>query len=92
MGRRKGKKTTLTKIDPSILCPKPPAVSQHADDNGVPVTTAVNPPSPSWMPTEEPDIFNPDASNYLGDDVSEEEIAAEWHTDHVSSLVFSNRR
>jgi len=96
MGRRKGKKhTTLTKIDTAILLPKPLAISQHVDDNGAPVTTAVNPPSPPWIPTEEPDFLSADPSNfkdgYLGDDISEEEIAAEWYAAHVSPFIFSNR-
>jgi len=91
MGRRK-KHTTLTKIDTAILIPKPSAVSQHVGGNGAPVTTTVNPPS--WVPTGEPDFLNADTSTfkdgYLGDDVSEEEIAAEWYAAHVSSFVSSN--
>jgi len=41
MGKRK--KVTLTKIDPSTLKPKPHAVSQHAAEGGVRVTTTVKP-------------------------------------------------
>ena len=47
MGKRKPRNktlaTTLTKIDPEILKPKPPAVSQHAASNGARVTATINP-------------------------------------------------
>ena len=43
MGKRKARNTTLTKIDPRILTPKPVAVSQHAAHDGTRVTTTVNP-------------------------------------------------
>ena len=55
MGKRKSKKNTLTKIDLSILKPKPFDISQHASHNGARVTTILNlvrvPPAP---PTDPP--------------------------------------
>jgi len=89
--RLKGKKhATLTKIDPTILLPKPPAVSQYADDRGAPVTTAIKPTpfSLPGMPPEEPVFFNADTSNfedgYTEDEISEEDIVGAYYATRVS--------
>ena len=49
--------TTLTKIDPSILKPKPAAVSQHAARNGTRVTATIN-PLVHFPPPVDPIVFN----------------------------------
>ena len=69
----KRKKTTLTKIDPSSLKAKPQAVSQHATDDGIRVTTAVNPiPDPPPFAPADLDDFTADlerlVDEYLEDD------------------------
>jgi hypothetical protein len=46
MGKRKTKLNTLTKIDPSVLISRPPAVSQHVTARGTRVTTTVRPGQP----------------------------------------------
>lgn len=74
-GKRK-QKTTLTKIDISSLKLKPPAVSQHADADGIRVTATVD---PSRDPPEDPDDFDADLARHteayledddIGDDIS----------------------
>ena len=67
---------TLTKIDPAtLLRKKPKTISQHAANNGVLVTTAVNPvrqPPAALDPLLDPLIFGPDASNFT-DEHSEDD-------------------
>jgi hypothetical protein len=86
MGRHpKSKKSTLTKIDPAILRPKPQTISQHASHTGVPVTTPVNPVRDP--PLEEPATFNADPSNFKGeyseDGFSEEEVVRDYYITRV---------
>ena len=88
--RLKSKRNSvLNKIDPAILSFKPLAISQHASDDGTPITIAVNPvySSPETRP-EGSTIFNADPSNFdfggehLGD-VSEEDIARIYYVSCV---------
>ena len=89
MGRHpKAKKSTLTKIDPAILRPKPQTISQHASHAGVPVTTPVNPVrDPPEILLEEPAAFNADPSNFKGDysedGFSEEEVVRDYYITRV---------
>lgn len=86
--RRPGGHNTLTKIDPATLRQKPPAVSQHADNSGAPVITAINPTPLLEIPPEEPVFFGADTSNFkdgfLEGDLTEEEIVEWYHTAGVS--------
>lgn len=95
MTRRKaGKKTTLTKIDPSILMPKPVAVSQHAAQNGARVTMTVNPTSQPLVPpldsldsldfNLDPEKFNEEPT---GGTVSEEEFSRGYYVTRVCALA-----
>ena len=63
---------TLTKIDPSILRPKPLAISQHTSSSCTPVTTTINPVQPSFAPPSEPTLFEADPSSLAGDCLSDE--------------------
>jgi len=88
MTRRKaGGKTTLTKIDPSILTYKPVAVSQHAARNGAHVTTTVNPTSQFPVPLVDSLVLNLDPESFneesTGGTVSEEEISMGYHVAKV---------
>jgi len=58
-------KRTLTKIDPSILKQKLPAISQHATDSGSRVTTTVEPVLPPIIqdPLLDPTFFGADVSD-----------------------------
>ena len=92
MSRRKaGKRTTLTKIDPSILIPKPVAVSQHAAQNGARVTMTVNPASQPLVPPLDSLDFNLDPENFneelAGGTVSEEEFSRGYYVTRVCVLA-----
>ena len=87
----KRKKTTLTKINPSSLKVKPQGVSQHADDDGIRVTTAVNPiPDPPPFTPADPDDFTADlerlVEEYLGDDIVGDDISRGYYIARVRSL------
>lgn len=91
MAKRKLKTNTLTKIDPSVLKPKPLAVSHHATDSGIRVTTALNPVRPPLAtPLLEPDIFDADPSNFAeeGSDFcdSDGDVSKGYFTAQVSRL------
>jgi len=90
MARRKAAKTTLTKIDPSILIPKPVAVSQHAARNGTRVTMTVNPTKPP-VPLVDSLNFNLDPENFneepTGGTVSEEEFSRGYYVARVCVLA-----
>ena len=102
--RKPGGNSTLTKIDPALLRQKPPAVSQHADDSGAPVTTTINPTPFSAIPPEEPVFFGTDVPNFgdgypEGDvtegeaaegDITEEEIVEWYPTTSVSPCSSSS--
>lgn len=60
MGKRKAK-STLTKIDPSILKPKLCAISQHAAENGGRFTTTVR---PAHRPPEDLPNFAANTSSF----------------------------
>ena len=76
----KPKKTTLTKIDPRSLKAKPQVVSQHVTDDGIHVTTTINPVhDPPSVPPADTDEFSADLENLvqecleddsIGDDIS----------------------
>ena len=89
MGKRFKSKKTLTKIDVSTLRPKVQAVSQHASEDGTPITAPVNPVCDL---VEDLDSFNADALNsmdkYLEDVVSEDEAAREYYVARVCLSVF----
>ena len=76
MGKRKTRKQTLTKIDPSILKSRPATISQHATQNGAYVTMAVNPIFQPPLPLVDPLVFNLDPGNFnkehLEDDIGDE--------------------
>lgn len=78
MGKRKAKNQTLTKIDPSVLKPKPAAVSQHAACDGTCVTTAIKPPQPPVTPEDLFDFnVNPaDVGDEWFEDDDDEECAS----------------
>ena len=72
MAKAKVKNTTLTKINPSVLRPKPAAVSQHAALDGTRVTTAVNPVHVPPIPPTDSLAFDLDFGD-LDKDLEEEE-------------------
>ena len=87
MGKRKTKSKNLTKIDPSLLKPKPVAISQHVAPNGLHVTTAVNPILEHLVPLVGPLGFDFDPASFDGehseDDVTGEDYyAAQVHASH----------
>jgi hypothetical protein len=66
MAKRKLKTGTLTKIDPSILKPKPVATSQHAGHKGARVIATVNPVRQPLPPADSLG-FNFDLENFDSD-------------------------
>ena len=66
MTKHKSKKVTLTKIDPSILKPKPVATSQHASHTGARVIATVNPVRQPLPPADSLG-FNLDLGNFDSD-------------------------
>ena len=92
--RKKNNLTTLTKIDPSLLMPKPHAVSHHASGSGIraaTVTTTVNPVQqpPPAATLLEPALFNVDPLDFaegLGDDGIDEDVSREYHIARVSDF------
>lgn len=92
MGKRKAKVKVLTKIDPSILKPKPQAISQHAADNGTRVTTAVKPTlrPPVLDPLLDPATFDADVSDFdnecLEDDGDNDDISRGYYVSRVRAF------
>lgn len=89
-GSRKRLSTTLTKLDPAILRPKPQAISQHAAGNGTRVTTTIKPVRGPPEKLEESGIFNADPSNFRDehheDGASEDEVIKEYYVSRVRSF------
>lgn len=92
--RKKNNLTTLMKIDPSLLMPKPHAVSHHASGSGIraaTVTTTVNPVQqpPPAATLLEPALFNVDPLDFaegLGDDRIDEDVSREYHITRASDF------
>jgi len=91
MAKRKVKKT-LTKIDPSILKPKPQAISQHAADDGIRVTTTVEPvyppvaPDPLLDPAILEAIFDAETSDLTGDEDFDDGVSRGYYVARVCVL------
>ena len=87
MGKRKFKNktlaTTLTKIDPSIFESKPVAVSQHAAQNGIRVTTTINPV------VQPPPPFNPIIFNFDPESIDENPVAYNEEEDGTGGYYVS---
>ena len=93
MGRQKSKRKTLTKIHPSLLKPRPQAISQHAADKRTLITTTVNLTSRAPPPLEPlPDVGISDADlqnlidENLRDDGAEEDISRGYYVARVCNL------
>jgi len=88
MGKRKVK-STLTKIDPSLLKPKPYAISQHAAENGERVTTNIR---PAHQPPEDLPNFAADTSSfneeYAEGDETDDDISRGYYVARVCSFPF----
>ena len=87
MGKRKPRNktlaTTLTKIDPSILGLNPVAVSQHATQNGMCITTTINPIT-RLSPPVDPIVFNFDPES-----IDENSIAFNGEEDSTEGYCVS---
>lgn len=92
MPKRKAKTETLTKIDPSTLKYKPPAVSQHSDDRGTRVTTTLNPVQPPLFATLPEPVFSADPSHFgenHPDDGDDNDASGGYYSTQVRALVCS---
>ena len=99
MGKRKGKSSTLTKIDLSTLKPKPVATSQYAGRNGARVITTVHSVRRP-LPPADPLGFDLDLANFNDDlgnfdeepashDTGEEGDSGGYHVAQVCPLFTS---
>ena len=93
MGKRKSRNktlvTTLMKIDPSTIKPKPTAVSQHATQNGMRVTAAIN-PVVQLPPPVDPIVFNFDPESPDEDPVAhyeEEDCTGGYYVSRVCNIT-----
>ena len=88
MGKRKAK-STLTKIDPSILKPKLCAISQHAAENGGRFTTTVR---PTHRPPEDLPNFAANTSSlneeYVEGDETDDDVSRGYYVARVCNLPF----
>lgn len=80
----KARLKTLTKIDPSILKPKPQAVSQHSKNDGTRVTTTINRAPQPVAPAD----FDPDVSNFIakpleGDSSDDDGVSRSYYVARV---------
>ena len=86
--------TTLTKIDPGSLRPKPFATSQHATGYRGRVTTSLDPVQPPLAPPPGPEIFEPSPLNLNEEHSSDEgsdsddDIARGYYADSVWPFHF----
>jgi hypothetical protein len=80
----KAKLRTLTKIDPSILKPKPQAVSQHSRNDGTRITTTINHvPQPAAPANFDPDVSNFIAKQLEGDSTDDEGVSRSYYVARV---------
>ena len=91
MARHKtAKSTTLTKINPSVLKPKPVAVSQHAAQDGTHITKAVNPIRQPPVPLVDPLAFSLGLENFneesTGDVINGEDISRGYYVAWVCAF------
>ena len=85
MGKRKVRYETLTKINPSALKAKPPAISQYAALNGTRVTTVINPVRQPPVPAVDSPGFDLNPTN-----VDEEHTEFEGEDD-ISKTYYVTR-
>ena len=90
MAKGRGKKSTLTKIDPDTLEPRPYGVSQHGIGGGKRVITTINFTQQPVATLPEPVAFDADSSNFSedcldGDD--DEEASRGFYVTRVSNLL-----
>ena len=91
MGKCKTKVNTLTKIDPSLL--RQHAISQHATDDGIRVTTALKPSRPPVVqdPLQDPVIFDAGMLNHDDENLEDgdDDISRGYYVSRVCDFLAS---